>query len=130
MWTISTLSDLRDDVKTALTEGLTGTNVKDYSDGRFLPPVAIVVPNGMVPSDRPGGWNVTIQVVLIAKAGINSANELDDLTFQAVRALDEHDILEVSAPQEVTLRNNGQATDYWGVILTLEFDTIINKEEN
>lgn len=129
MWRISTLSDLRTEVQEALSEGMTGCKVMDYSE-KFLPPVAVVVPNGMVPSDRPGGWDVTIHVVVIAKAGNKSANDLDDLTFQAIRALDEFDILEVSAPNEVTLTNNGTSNTYWGVIIALQFDTIITKEED
>lgn len=129
MWTISTLSDLRAEVKDALTEGMSGIKVSDYTE-KFLPPVAVVVPNGMVPSDRPGGWSIPIHVILIAKAGMKSANDLDSMTFDAIRALDDYDILEVSAPNEVTLNNNGTSTTYWGVIISLEFDTIISEEES
>jgi hypothetical protein len=132
MWSITHLSDLRAAVKEALEAGLPTVAVMDYTLARFVPPVAIVVPDEpfMVPGEQFGAWNIRLKVLLINRTATDvvAANEQDDLVFQALHALDDFDVLEVSAPQEVTLRQGGRDTTYWGSVITLDFNTAISKE--
>lgn len=130
MWNIETLSDLRNAVMDALRDGLTGVQVLDYTTNRFTPPVAVVTPDEpyLVPGTTFGTWDVRIKVVLITNIK-DSANALDLLTFQAINALEDFNLVEVSAPQEVTLRQRGVDATYWGSLLTLELTTTL-KEDN
>lgn len=130
MWSIDAISDLREEVKSAL-GNMVGVEVIDYTaTGRINPPVAITVPADpfMTPSDQFGAWDVAIQVILIPRGGENTANDMDDLIFRAVQVLEEFDVTAVSAPQNVEFTVAGKRVSYWGCILTIEFTTTINKE--
>jgi len=134
MWEIDTLSDLRVMVQQAL--AVTTLEVVDFTETRFQPPVAIVVPDGMQPFEAEGEgtftelgtWIQSINVLVLSDSkGRDHATELEDHVFECVKALNDFEILEVSPPQVVPIRNTSGTVSYWGVIIALEFITNIKE---
>lgn len=120
---MTALNSLRAEVKQVL-EGA-GIRAIEYAENKVVPPIAVVVPDEPY-IVRPeasrantfGEFNVGIRVLLIAGKGTSKvqANELDSMIEKAVVALEDFDVVEVTAPGETVL--NG--VSHFGSIISIE----------
>lgn len=127
---VNVLTTLREDISDALTEA--GIKAVEYVQENIVPPVAVVVPadpyvtlpEGRNPYGSP--YSVKMQILVIAGKGTNktTANKIDSMIVDVLDALDDWDITEVTAPQEVRLKG----VPYMGAVVTLESNTKLEKE--
>lgn len=123
------LTSIREEIKDVLTEA--GIKAVEYVQENIIPPVAVVVPATpyvtMPEGKNPfGEYSVNMQILLIAGKGTNktSANKIDSMIVDVLDALDDWDITEVTAPQEMSLKG----VPYMGAVVTLEQNTKLDKE--
>jgi hypothetical protein len=123
MYEVDTLSDLRSVVKEAL-QDIEDVTVLDYTESRFSTPAAIVAPSQpyIVRGNTFNGYTVRVDVIVLPGKGNTYAiaMEMDRLVEAVLHATQEYDLVEVSAPDEVTIASAGT---FWGTIITLEFNT-------
>lgn len=131
MYEVDALSDLRTAVKNALEAGMVGVVVLDYTDPRFTTPAAIVAPSQpyIVTGATFNSFVVRVDVMVLPGKGTSAgvAMEMDNLVISAVHALKEYDLVEVSAPDLLTIGSGNKEQTYWGTIITLEFQTTIKE---
>jgi hypothetical protein len=122
------LTDLRAEVKDALSEA--GINAVEYVKENLVPPVAVVVPADpyvrFETGSRFGQYTVSIQVLLIAGKGTNSAvaEKIDSTIVDVLDALQDWDISEVTPPMQLNLKGIA----YTGAVVTLGMENSLNKE--
>lgn len=122
------LTELRADIANALNEA--GIRAVDFNETKIVPPLAVVIPDDQYivvrQGDQFGELNIGVQVLILGPRATESvaATAMDDLIVKAVLALDDFDIVSVSAPGEATL--NG--VNYFGSIINIEVQLILRKE--
>lgn len=127
---MNALTDLRTEITDALTEA--GIKAAEYVQESIVPPVAVVIPADPYIT-LPGGkhpfgeYNVSINVLIIGGKGTNrtSARKIDSMIISVLDALDDWDITEVTAPQEMNLKG----IVFMGAVVTLETNTKLDKRE-
>lgn len=126
---VNPLTDLRTEIADALTAA--GIKAVEYVQENIVPPVAVVVPATpyiTTPEGRNpfGEYNVNIHVLVIGGKGTNrtSATKIDSMIVDVLDALDDWEITEVTAPQEMSLKG----TPFMGAVVTLEQNTKLDKE--
>lgn len=126
---VNPLKELRAEIANCLSEA--GIRTVDYAATRITPPLAVVQPDDNYISVESGttfgAYVVTVQVLVLgpnATAKV-AADQMDDLLWSAVNALDEEfDIVSVTAPGEARLDN----ATYFGSIITIETNTSLGKD--
>lgn len=126
---VNPLTSLREEIVDVLTEA--GIKASEYVQENIVPPVAVVIPATpyiTLPEGKNpfGEYNVNMQILLIAGKGTNktAANKIDSMIVDVLDALEDWDITEVTAPQEVRLKG----TPFMGAVVTLEQNTKLEKE--
>ena len=127
---VNPLTSIREEIKDVLTAA--GIKAAEYVQENIVPPVAVIVPaspyvtlpEGRNPYGSP--YTVNMQILIIAGKGTNktSANKIDSMIVDVIDALDDWDITEVTAPQEMSLKG----IPYMGAVVTLEHNTKLEKE--
>ena len=126
---MNTLTSMREDVKAALeAEDLKAV---EYVQENIVPPVCVVVPANPYVTTPDGNtfgnqYSVGMHVLVIGAKGTNktAATKIDSMLTDVINALDDWDITEVTAPQEMTLKG----VSYIGAVVTLETNTKLEKE--
>lgn len=126
---VNPLTNIREEITDALTEA--GIKAIEYVKENIVPPVAVVIPATpyvTLPEGKNpfGEYNINIMILLIAGKGTNkgTAEKIDSMIVDVLDALDDWDITEVTAPQEMNLKG----TPYMGAVVTLEQNTKLEKE--
>lgn len=128
---VNVLTTTRTDIAEALKTG--GVPAKTYVPANLYYPLALVA-SGPEYVSTPIGDNpfrarhaVTIQVLLLASAGMNEAAlvKIDDLIVDAIDALDDWDVTEVTAPFEFA---STDGKTYTAALLTVVTNTNIEKD--
>lgn len=120
---VNALTTLREDVATILSEA--GINSIGYAETRFVPPVALIVPDDDYVSLREGSRfghvNVALKVLLIGPRATEKvgAEQFDEMIITALKALsDEFEIVTVQSPGEVTVND----APYFAAVITIEVE--------
>lgn len=95
-----------------------------YNVERYVPPIALVVPDenylSIRPGDRFGEVNVAVQIIIIGgrtSTELASMELFDDMILMALKVLnDAYDVISVTPPREVTVSE----TTHYASIITVE----------
>lgn len=101
-----------------------GIKSAHYNVERYVPPIALVIPDenylSVRPGDRFGEVNVAVQVILIGgrtATELASMEQFDDMILKALKVLnDSYDIVSVTPPREVSVNE----TSHYASIITIE----------
>lgn len=122
------LTELREDIANALNEA--GIRAVEFNDTKLVPPIAVIIPDDQYivarPGDQFGELSIGVQVLILGPRATEkvAATAMDELIVNAVVALEDFDIVSVTAPGEATLNN----VNYFGSIINIEVQIKLRKE--
>lgn len=115
---MNALSSLRKNIEDALKVG--GINAYSYVDTKISTPAAVVATTNPYLTYQEGttfgNYLVALNVYLLTGMGKESDDKTDELIIQAITALGEFDVTEVSDVQRIEVGN----VSYMGVVLAIE----------